>query len=91
MEKTEKRAAPSCETAPFFFDFYFISKHDSTFYKLQIKMNIVANIFPLVIVINPPSLKIYKSVLYLDFFKLSSRRSSSLQLQRASLTVILYW
>ena len=36
-------------------------------------MNIVANIFSLVIVIYPLSFKIYnKSVLYLDFFKLSS-------------------
>ena len=30
------------------------------------KMNIVANIFPLVIYINPPSFKIYKSVFVYD-------------------------
>ena len=88
--RKEKRAAPF-ETAQLFFEFYFLSKLDITFYKLQIKMIIVANIFPLVIFINPPSFKIYKNVLYLDFFKLSSRQSSSLQLRRTSLTVILYW
>ena len=50
----------------------FISKHDLAFYKQEIKMIILANIFSLVIVINPHSFIVSLSVLNKDFLKISS-------------------
>ena len=82
MEKSRPtdKCTPPCETVCHFSTFFFISKHDFAFYKQQIKMNILANIFPLVIVINPHSFIVSLSVLNKDFLKISSTRSSRLQL-----------
>ena len=55
-----------------FLTFIFISKHDFAFYKQEIKTIILANIFSLVIVINPHSFIVSLSVLNKDFLKISS-------------------